>query len=189
MTKMLFYDTKSYDKTNFDLLKRSFAVDITYVGVELNEQTAAMAKGYEVVCAFVNATINRDVVDQLVAGGTKLLAMRCAGYNNVDIKETCGKLRVVRVPAYSPYAVAEHAMALLLTLVRKNEPCVRKNEGIQFLPCRLGWIRSPRENHRGNRYGENRERIHRHLQRIRHARARLRRLPQNGDQGRIRYPR
>lgn len=129
MTKMLFYDTKSYDKTNFDLLKRSFAVDITYVGVELNEQTAAMAKGYEVVCAFVNATINRDVIDQLVAGGTKLLAMRCAGYNNVDIKETCGKLRVVRVPAYSPYAVAEHAMALLLTLVRKtNHAYVRTRE-------------------------------------------------------------
>ncbi|MCH3907541.1 MAG: 2-hydroxyacid dehydrogenase [Sphaerochaeta sp.] len=129
MTRMLFYDTKSYDKLYFDQLKKAFDVDITYVSVELNEQTVTMANGYEVVCAFVNATVNKPVIGKLVAGGTKLLAMRCAGYNNVDIQETCGKLHVVRVPAYSPYAIAEHAMALLLTLVRKtNHAYVRTRE-------------------------------------------------------------
>jgi len=129
MTKVLFYDTKPYDKTNFEAMKAQYDVDITYVPAELNEQTAGMASGYEVVCAFVNATVDKAVIDQLVSGGTRLLAMRCAGYNNVDIQETCGKLKVVRVPAYSPYAVAEHAMALLLSLVRKtNHAYVRTRE-------------------------------------------------------------
>ncbi|MFA6844416.1 MAG: 2-hydroxyacid dehydrogenase [Sphaerochaetaceae bacterium] len=119
MTKVIFFDTKPYDKVNFDKLKAQYGVDITYVDSQLDEHSAAMAKGFEVTCAFVNATINKNVIDQLVESGTKLLAMRCAGYNNVDIQATCDRIRVVRVPAYSPYAVAEHAMALLLSLVRK----------------------------------------------------------------------
>lgn len=129
MTNVIFFDSKSYDRLNFDKFKDSYDVSITYVGVDLNEQTATLAKGYEVACAFVNATIDKKTIDILVSGGTKLLAMRCAGYNNIDIPACCGKLKVVRVPAYSPYAVAEFAMALLLTLVRKtNHAYVRTRE-------------------------------------------------------------
>lgn len=129
MTKTIFYDTKSYDTVNFDALKAKYDVDITYTQARLNEKTVAMAKGFPVVCAFVNDTLNKQVIDALEAGGTKLIALRCAGYNNVDIKATCGRITVVRVPAYSPYAVAEHAMALLLALDRKiNHAYVRTRE-------------------------------------------------------------
>ncbi len=72
------------------------------------------------VCAFVNDTIDEQVIEDLYQGGSRLLAMRCAGYNNIDFKASFGKIHIVRVPAYSPYAVAEHAMALLLSLVRQT---------------------------------------------------------------------
>ena len=79
-----------------------------------------MAEGAEIVCAFVNDIINEEVIDALVEQGVKLLALRCAGYNNVDLHYAQGKIKVVRVPAYSPYAVAEHALALIMTLNRKT---------------------------------------------------------------------
>lgn len=120
MTKIAFFDTKPYDKVWFDQLSGEHAVEITYFESKLNERTAALAKGYEVVCAFVNDTITEAVIDELYAGGVRLLAMRCAGYNNIDFKAAFGKIHIVRVPAYSPYAVAEHAMALLLSLVRQT---------------------------------------------------------------------
>lgn len=78
-----------------------------------------MAKGFEVVVAFVNDSIDKETIDILYENGTRLIAMRCAGYNNVDFKAAYGKIHIVRVPEYSPYAVAEHAMALLLSLNRK----------------------------------------------------------------------
>ena len=81
-------------------------------------KTAFMAKEFEVVVAFVNDTMIKTI-DILYENGTRLIAMRCAGYNNIDFKAAYGKIHVVRVPEYSPYAVAEHAMALLLSLNRK----------------------------------------------------------------------
>jgi len=129
MTNVIFYDTKSYDKVFFDQLKGEYGVSITYVESRLDATTATMAKGYPVVCAFVNDTVDKEVIGILAKGGVRLLALRCAGYNNVDIKETCGKMQVVRVPAYSPHAVAEHAMALLLAVDRKiNHAYVRTRE-------------------------------------------------------------
>ncbi len=117
--RVCFYDTKPYDKIYFDLYKEKFGFEIDYFEPKLNENTAIMAKGYEAVIAFVNDTIDKKTIDILYEGGVRIIGMRCAGYNNIDFKAAYNKIHVVRVPAYSPYAVAEHAMALLLTLNRK----------------------------------------------------------------------
>ena len=118
MTRLAFFDTKGYDKNWFDRLAQEYAVEIQYFESKLNENTAPLAKGFEVVCAFVNDKLDETVINALWENGVRLIAMRCAGYNNVDFKAAFGKVHVVRVPAYSPYAVAEHAMALLLSSVR-----------------------------------------------------------------------
>ena len=119
MWKICFFDTKSYDRIFFDRLAKQYDVEITYYESKLVESTAIMAKGFDVVVAFVNDLLNRSVIDSLVEQGVKLIAMRCAGYNNVDLKAAEGRIPVVHVPAYSPYAVAEHAMGMLLCLNRK----------------------------------------------------------------------
>ena len=119
MRKICFYDTKPYDKAFFDLYKEEFEFEIDYFETKLNSSTAIMSKGYDAVVAFVNDTIDAAAIDILYENDVRIIAMRCAGYNNVDFKAAFNKIHVVRVPAYSPYAVAEHAMALLLTLNRK----------------------------------------------------------------------
>lgn len=116
--KIAMYDTKPYDKEWFDRLKPD-DYEFFYFETKLKEKTAALAQGCDVVCAFVNDVVDAAVIDRLCEYGVKLLALRCAGFNNVDREAAKGKLPVVRVPAYSPYAVAEHAMALLLCLNRK----------------------------------------------------------------------
>ncbi|MCY1153512.1 MAG: 2-hydroxyacid dehydrogenase [Sphaerochaetaceae bacterium] len=127
--RIAFFDTKKYDKKWFDQLKRD-QDEIVYFESRLNAKNYFLVKGFEVVIAFVNDEINDKVINGMVDLGVKLLAMRSAGYNNVDIK--CANergLKVVRVPAYSPYAVAEHAMALILASVRKiNHSYVRTRE-------------------------------------------------------------
>ncbi len=119
MRKICFYDTKQYDKLYFDYYKEKFGFEIDYFESKLNFNTAVMAKGFEAVVAFVNDVIDGKTIDILYDNGIRIIAMRCAGYNNIDFKAAFGKIHIVRVPAYSPYAVAEHAMALLLTLNRK----------------------------------------------------------------------
>lgn len=121
MKKIAFFDTKSYDKASFDSVNDSAEnkYEIVYIESKLNYRTAVMAKGCEAVCAFVNDDIDKETINTLYEGGTKIIAMRSAGYSNIDLKAANGKITVVRVPAYSPYAVAEHAMALLLSLNRK----------------------------------------------------------------------
>ncbi|MGN0435253.1 MAG: 2-hydroxyacid dehydrogenase [Wujia sp.] len=116
--KVAFYDTKPYDKIWFDK-KKTENIELHYFETRLTERTAKLAEGFDAVCAFVNDEINEKTVNILYDLGVRLIAMRCAGFNNVDIKACKDKLKVVRVPAYSPYAVAEHAMGLLLTLNRK----------------------------------------------------------------------
>lgn len=116
--KIAFYDTKPYDKEWFEK-KKPEGFEVIYIETKLNDVTAKLAAGCEAVVAFVNDTINAEVVDELYENGVRILAMRCAGYNNVDMKHAYGKIHVVRVPAYSPYSVAEHAMGLLLCLNRK----------------------------------------------------------------------
>jgi D-lactate dehydrogenase len=118
MTKLAFFDAKSYDRVWFDRLKEESEVEITYFEAKLNERTVSLANGFDAVCAFVNDSIDGNVLSLLDSYGVHLVAMRCAGYNNVDFKSAFGHVHVIRVPAYSPYAVAEHAMALLLSSIR-----------------------------------------------------------------------
>ncbi|MBQ7667517.1 MAG: 2-hydroxyacid dehydrogenase [Kiritimatiellae bacterium] len=118
MKKIAFFDTKPYDRESFDR-QNGGRYDIRYFETRLTAAALPLADGCDAACAFVNAEIDRAVVTGLVERGIKILAMRCAGYNNVDFKAAYDAgLAVVRVPAYSPYAVAEHAAALLLSLTR-----------------------------------------------------------------------
>ena len=119
MMKVAFFDTKPYDTPSFEKFGKKNNIKFKFYETKLNEDTAELAKGCEAACVFVNDTVNAAVIDKLCALGVKVLALRCAGYNNVDIKYAKDKLKVVSVPAYSPYAVAEHAMALLLTSIRR----------------------------------------------------------------------
>lgn len=130
--KIAFFDTKAYDKPSFEQYGREQGVEFTFFETKLNETTAELARGYDGICAFVNDSVNANVIDILAANGVKLLALRCAGYNNVDLAYAKGKLQVVRVPAYSPFAVAEHAMALLLTSVRRIHKAYNRTREFNF---------------------------------------------------------
>lgn len=117
--KIAFFSTKSYDREFFNRYVTTH--EIIYFEAQLNEQTADLVSGCNAVCVFVNDKLNKAVIDQLKANGIKLIALRCAGFNNVDLEAAkASNISVVRVPAYSPYAVAEHAVALILTLNRKT---------------------------------------------------------------------
>ncbi|MFA5259748.1 MAG: 2-hydroxyacid dehydrogenase [Candidatus Omnitrophota bacterium] len=118
--KVLFFDTKPYDKEYFTRVNEVFNFDIKYLLTHLNPNTAEFAAGYSTVCAFVNDVLDAATLDILKKHGVELIALRCAGYNNIDLKAAFGRMHVVRVPGYSPYAVAEHAAALMLTLNRKT---------------------------------------------------------------------
>ena len=117
--RVAFFDTKPYDKTWFKPLSEEYGYEIKFYEHKLNADTAVLAKTYDVVCAFVNDRIDNDVIDILYQNGVGLIALRCAGYNNVDFKSAYNRINVVRVPSYSPAAVAEHAAALLLSLNRR----------------------------------------------------------------------
>lgn len=118
MIKIAFFDTEDYDKKLFNKYNKKYNYEITYFESKLNSETAQLAKGYDVVCIFVNDRADKATLEILNQCGVKLLALRCAGFNNVDLKHL-GNIKVVRVPQYSPYAVAEHATALLLNINRK----------------------------------------------------------------------
>lgn len=113
------FDAKGYDRKSF-IARMPDRVALEFFEARLDRSTASLATGFPVVCAFVNDRIDADTIAALAGGGTRLIAMRCAGYNNVDLKAAEDhSIAVVRVPAYSPYAVAEHAMALAQTLNRR----------------------------------------------------------------------
>ena len=117
--KIAFFDTHSYDKKSFVEANKAFGYEIDFRDYKLNENTALTAQGYDVVCVFVNDVVNAEVIKTLAECGVKLIALRCAGFNNVDLKAAAAAgIKVVRVPAYSPYAVAEHGVALLMSLTR-----------------------------------------------------------------------
>ncbi len=130
--KIAFFDAKPYDKPSFDKYAADYGIKIKYFETKLNEDTVYLAQGYDAVCAFVNDTVDKAVIDKLNDLGIHMLAMRCAGYNNVDIKAAYGKVHVLRVPAYSPYAVAEHAMALLLTSIRRIHKAYIRSKDFNF---------------------------------------------------------
>ena len=114
------FDTKPYDRFFFEEENKKYGFDFTYFEAKLRPRTANLTAGFDAVCAFVNDELDEQVMEQLHKNGVKLVAMRCAGYNNVNLQAACKfGIQVVRVPQYSPYAVAEYALALLMTLNRK----------------------------------------------------------------------
>uniref|UniRef100_UPI0025EED7CA 2-hydroxyacid dehydrogenase n=1 Tax=uncultured Parabacteroides sp. TaxID=512312 RepID=UPI0025EED7CA len=117
--KIAFFGAKPYDIASFDKVNEHFNYDIKYFKGHLNPNNVVLTKEADVVCIFVNDTADAAVIDAMAENGVKLLALRCAGFNNVDLAAAKGKLPVVRVPAYSPYAVAEYSLALMLSLNRK----------------------------------------------------------------------
>lgn len=119
--KILFYDTKSYDKESFEEARKEFPeIEIEYTKSDLDPRTASLAEGFDAVCAFVSSDVGKRTLSILHEKGVRLVLMRCAGYNNVDLEKAqeCD-IRVMRVPGYSPEAVAEHAMALALASNRR----------------------------------------------------------------------
>lgn len=130
--KIAFFDTKPYDKISFNSSLKSNNIEFKFFETKLNEDTVKLAKGYDAICVFVNDTVNATVIDELYSYGVKLIALRCAGFNNVDLKAAHEKIAVVRVPAYSPYAVAEHTMALILTSVRRIHKAFVRTKSFNF---------------------------------------------------------
>lgn len=118
--KILFYNAKPYDKIWFEPIAQNMGYTLKYRSIRLDIDSVGLAKGYDAVCAFVNDDIDKDVIDELVNLKVKAILMRCAGYNNVDIEAAKGRIKVLRVPSYSPEAVAEFATTLLLTVNRKT---------------------------------------------------------------------
>jgi D-lactate dehydrogenase len=130
--RIAFFDTKPYDKASFDTENIDFQYQISYFDSKLSAQTVSLTKGFDVVCAFVNDSLDPTVIDGLIENKIQLIALRCAGYNNVDLKKAYRNIHVVRVPAYSPYAVAEHAVALMLTLNRKTHKAYYRTRDNNF---------------------------------------------------------
>lgn len=139
--KIAFFGSKRYDQRFFDKANSKHNFEIHYFESHLNEQTAPLAQGHDVVCAFVNDTLSSSVLKTLSENGIKHVAMRCAGYNNIDLDVASSlEILVSRVPAYSPHAVAEHTIALLLALNRKvHRAYNRVREGNFALDGLLGF--------------------------------------------------
>jgi D-lactate dehydrogenase len=129
--KVAVFSTHPYDREYLERFVEDSGQAFTFFEAALDEHTTRLCSGFEAVCVFVNDTVNRQVIEDLSRAGVKLIALRCAGYNNVDIGAAAEKnITIVRVPAYSPHAVAEHTLALILTLNRKTHKAynrVREN--------------------------------------------------------------
>lgn len=126
--KILFYDAKSYDRESFQEMLTHFPdLTVEYTKSDLDPRTAALAEGFDAVCAFVSSDVGTQTVEILHAKGIRLILMRCAGFNNVDLNAAAKHdMRVMRVPGYSPEAVAEHAMALALASNRRLHKAYNK---------------------------------------------------------------
>ncbi|RMG69046.1 MAG: 2-hydroxyacid dehydrogenase [Calditrichaeota bacterium] len=139
--KVAVFSTKSYDREFLDQANRRFGHELVYFEPHLRRETALLAQGFPAVCVFVNDTLDAETLARLAEGGTRLIALRCAGFNNVDLPaaDRLG-FTVVRVPAYSPHAVAEHTVALLLAVDRQiHRAYNRVREGNFALEGLLGW--------------------------------------------------
>ena len=131
MKAIAFFDAKPYDRESFDRQNHN-RYELRYFESKLTPQTAQLAAGCDGVCAFVNDEIDAQTIETLHGLGVRVIAMRCAGYSNVDFKAAYEKINVVRVPAYSPYAVAEHAMGLLLAVNRKLNKAYNRTREFNF---------------------------------------------------------
>ena len=132
MIRTAFFDAKEYDIPAFESFGKEKDIEFKFFDTKLGSDTVELARGFDAVCVFVNDDVNGKVIDELYSYGVKLIALRSAGYNNVDIRHAFGKIHVVHVPAYSPYSVAEHAMALLLTSVRRIHKAYNRTRDFNF---------------------------------------------------------
>ncbi len=131
MIKVAMFDAKPYDIDSFESLREE-NIKIKYFDTKLTADTAELAKGYDAVIVFVNDTVDADVIDLLSSFDVELIALRCAGFNNVNLKAAKDKIKVIRVPAYSPHAVAEHALGMLLTSVRRIHKAYIRSKDFNF---------------------------------------------------------
>lgn len=118
-TRIAFFDTKPYDKESFNEINKQYDFEIKYFRYHLTPDNIVLAQNADIVVVFVNDLIDKEMIDQLHSFGIRLIALRCSGFNNIDIKAAKDKIKIVRVPAYSPNAIAEHTIALMMTLNRK----------------------------------------------------------------------
>ena len=130
--RFAFFDAKPYDRPSFEKYGAEYGVEFKYFETRLCVDTVELASGHDGVCVFVNDTLDRAVLERLYEYGIRIIALRCAGFNNVDMSFAKDKFCVVRVPAYSPYAVAEHAMAMLLTSVRRTHKAYIRTKDFNF---------------------------------------------------------
>jgi len=132
------FSTKPYDVDYFERYRDEYGQEITYYEARLNAQTVGLTDGFEGVCVFVNDELTEETIQSIAQRGIRLIALRCAGFNNVDLKAAAAHgIRVVRVPVYSPHAVAEHALAIILTLNRKIHKAYNRVRENNFSLARL----------------------------------------------------
>ena len=132
MKRIALFDTKPYDRRSFDAINKEYGFEIVYYKTHLDAKTSKLTEDCDGVCVFVNDLIDRAVIARLVAQNIGIIALRCAGYNNVDLKAAQDKVCVVRVPAYSPHGVAEHALSLMMTLNRKTHKAYHRTRDANF---------------------------------------------------------
>lgn len=129
-TRIIFFDIKDYDREFFEKYGKNYNYEMSFFKSRLSLENVHLTKGYDVVCAFTNDDIGKETIDAMAENGVRLLAMRCAGFNNVSLKDIHSRFKVVRVPAYSPHAIAEYTVGLILAVNRKiNKAYVRTREG------------------------------------------------------------
>ena len=129
-TRIIFFDIKDYDREFFEKYGKNYNYEMSFFKSRLSLENVHLTKGYNVVCAFTNDDIGKETIDAMAENGVRLLAMRCAGFNNVSLKDIHNRFKVVRVPAYSPHAIAEYTVGLILAVNRKiNQAYVRTREG------------------------------------------------------------
>ena len=138
--KVAVFDAKPYDEAMFNKVNKAYGFEFSFHKEHLDAHNVILATGADAVCIFVNAVVDKYVIDKLCSYGVKLIALRCAGFNNVDLVAAADKIRVVRVPDYSPHAIAEHTLALMLSLNRKvHRAFLRTREGNFSLNGFLGF--------------------------------------------------
>ena len=129
-TRIIFFDIKDYDREFFEKYGKNYNYEMSFFKSRLSLENVHLTKGYDVVCAFTNDDIGKETIDAMAENGVRLLAMRCAGFNNVSLKDIHNRFKVVRVPTYSPHAIAEYTVGLILAVNRKiNKAYVRTREG------------------------------------------------------------
>ena len=130
--KIAFFDAKNYDIESFTNMNDKFGFKMKFFETKLNVDSAPLTKGFDVACIFVNDFVNEEVINILIENGIKLIALRCAGFNNVDFQACKDKIKVVRVPEYSPYAVAEFTLGLMMALNRKIHKAYQRTREANF---------------------------------------------------------